>query len=722
MTQWLPPVVTILLAALLLAGGIGVIRSRSTTLAEIRVWRLMFLGVATVAGAALITSGLALAPSALGPHPAAIRHLVFSIACVGGCIPVYQALIRWNRTRTRISDPSDTVNGLSAVLVLAALGNLVLDQARTPETGLARWQTQASILVCSALVVLLGTVASVAVIGGLVRDRRLWLIAAALSLVTGTEFAALFQGTWAPTVTEPVWLTAGALITVGAVLTPDPVTPRSATNQATVMGALLVQSFGVLLLAVDNRLGTGRSGLATEYALAGVLGASIRVLQLVRDLAQLAQSRHEALTDELTGIPNRRALLMTIDDALLSTHSASLLIVDLDRFKEINDRYGHAAGDRLLRHTAEKFADQVPPGAFLSRLGGDEFAVLLTDTACADATDLALRLGQAATTPMSDTKGRLLRVGASIGIATVARPGVEGGELLRRADAAMYQAKTSGSGVRVYDRALDAAAQERLALTEDLRVALRGPNPPADQILVHYQPQLNVTTGRVVGTEALVRWRHPRLGLLGPDSFIELAEQNGLMQALTAQVLREAAAQTNRWRVGGHRLRVSVNLSAGGLAHCSLPPLIDEVLAAGMPAADLVLEVTETSLMKDPAQALEAMHRIAARGVGISIDDYGTGYSSLRYMNDLPACELKIDRSFIGRTTTDPRTAAIVAGTVELAHRLGMRLIAEGVEDDETFLMVGSLGCDESQGYLHSRPLPAEAFVTWLDAHTSTPV
>jgi EAL domain-containing protein (putative c-di-GMP-specific phosphodiesterase class I) len=219
-----------------------------------------------------------------------------------------------------------------------------------------------------------------------------------------------------------------------------------------------------------------------------------------------------------------------------------------------------------------------------------------------------------------------------------------------------------------------------------------------------------------------VRWQHPRLGLLGPDLFIELAEQNGLMQALTAQVMREATAQTARWRSDGHRLRVSVNLSAGGLAHRSLLPLIDEVLAAGMPAADLVLEVTETSLMKDPALALEAMHRIAARGVGISIDDYGTGYSSLRYMNDLPACELKIDRSFTVRTTTDPRTAAIVAGTVELAHRLGMRLIAEGVEDDETYLMVKALGCDESQGYRHSRPLPAETFLTWLDAHIPVPV
>jgi diguanylate cyclase (GGDEF)-like protein len=426
------------------------------------------------------------------------------------------------------------------------------------------------------------------------------------------------------------------------------------------------------------------------------------------------------MTDELTGIPNRRALLMAMDDVRLRARAASLLIVDLDRFKEINDRYGHAAGDRLLRHTAGMFASRVPPRAFLARLGGDEFAVLLTDDDTAAAADLAGQLAEAAAAPLSDLKGRLLQVGASIGIATVPMPGISGGELLRRADTAMYQAKTSGSGVRSYDSALDAAAQDRLELIEDLRTALKDRCTRENQILIHFQPQLNLATGAVVGAEALVRWQHPRLGLLTPDLFVDLAEQNGLMPALTAFVLREAGIQTGRWRAGGHRLRVSVNLSAGGLADRALLALIDEVLADGVPAPDLILEVTETCLMKNPVQALEAMHRIAARGVGISIDDYGTGYSSLSYMNDLPATELKIDRCFTARMTSDPRTAAIVAGTVELAHRLGMRLIAEGVEDGPTLAMITELGCDDSQGYLHSRPLPAEAFLDWLNARDQT--
>jgi diguanylate cyclase len=710
----LPSAAVTIVAIALLAALISIGRSRPQVVSEHRVWRMMLLAVAIVSASALAAQGVA----ALG-LPADVRHLVFSTGCLAACAPTYQALVQWNRSRTGMSDPSESLNGLSAVLVLAALGNLILARVGPEQPEATAWQTQVSLLVACALLVLLGTAASVSVIGGLIHDRRLWLVGTALGLVTGTELVALFVGDHSLAVTMPIWLFGGGLIASCALILPGAVTVRSATDQATIMGALLVQSVGIVLLTVDNQLQVDGNLLATEYAAAGVIGASVRVLQLVRDLAHLTRTRHQAMTDELTGIPNRRALLMAIDDALPSAHAASLLIVDLDRFKEINDRYGHAAGDRLLRHTAQAFAAQLPAGAFLSRLGGDEFAVLLTDSGCPRAADLALDLARAAAAPLSDLKGRLLQVGASIGIATVELPGVGGGELLRRADTAMYQAKTSRSGIRVYDSALDAAAQERLELTEELRLALKGPASTGDQIVVHFQPQLNIGTAAVVGAEALVRWRHPRLGLLAPDHFIDLAEQNGLMPALTERVLREATDQAAHWRNAGHRLRVSVNLSAAGLASGGLLALIDEVLAVGMPARDLVLEVTETSLMKDPTQALESMNRIAARGIGISIDDYGTGYSSLSYLNDLPATELKIDRCFTARATSDPRTAAIVAGTVELAHRLGIRLIAEGVEDDATLAMLTELGCDDSQGYLHSRPLPAEEFRSWLDTRAA---
>ena len=291
---------------------------------------------------------------------------------------------------------------------------------------------------------------------------------------------------------------------------------------------------------------------------------------------------------------------------------------------------------------------------------------------------------------------------------------------MRRADVAMYLAKRSGHGVSVYDGASDLLEQERMRLVEDLGVALAQPGAP--QIAVFFQPQLSTVDGRVTGAEALVRWNHAELGVLGPDRFVHLAEANGLMTALTTVVLREATAQASRWRAAGHGIRVSVNLSTSCLGEPQLLVLLDEVLADGFDPGRLVLEITETSLMTDPPAALAATRRIAERGVGISIDDYGTGYSSLSYLNDLPASELKIDKSFTGRAVTDARTAAIVAGTVELAHRLGLRLVAEGVEDDPAWDLMAQLGCDESQGYLHSRPLAADAFLDWLARAASSPV
>ena len=276
-----------------------------------------------------------------------------------------------------------------------------------------------------------------------------------------------------------------------------------------------------------------------------------------------------------------------------------------------------------------------------------------------------------------------------------------------------------GRQVRVYDEQVAEVLREEARRVEELRVLLDSPDAVrgvrAGELVTHYQPQVDLRTGRVLGVEALVRWEHPRLGLVGPGAFLDLVEEHGLMSRLTATVLEQAARQSVRWREAGMPLRVSVNLSATCLGDPQLLPLLDDVLAATtMRARDLVLEVTETSLMADPTSALEQMREIARRGIGISIDDYGTGYSSLGYLNDLPATELKIDRSFIDRLGTDPRTAAIVAGTVTLGHHLGLRLVAEGVEDEATLAAVRELGCDEVQGYVHSRPLPADALTAWV--------
>lgn len=339
---------------------------------------------------------------------------------------------------------------------------------------------------------------------------------------------------------------------------------------------------------------------------------------------------------------------------------------------------------------------------------------MLVEEAEAAATTLAHALA-AAVGAVDEVAGHPVHCAASVGVAGGGR-GVDGGELLRRADTAMYQAKATGSGVARYDRELDRRARERAARLEQLRAELDPTNPRGGRrIVVHYQPQLRLGTHEVTGVEALVRWDHPEHGVLPPADFLDLVEQHGMMPQVTALVLRTAADQAARWQCAGRRWRVSVNLSTSVLVHPDLLDLLDDVLArTGVDPALLVLEITETTLMVDAARGLRAAHAIAARGVGLSIDDYGTGHSSLAYLNDLPASELKLDRSFVARLLADERTRAIVAATVDLAHRLGLRLVAEGVEDERTLRALAALGCDEAQGYLHTRPLAVDALEQWV--------
>jgi EAL domain-containing protein (putative c-di-GMP-specific phosphodiesterase class I) len=275
----------------------------------------------------------------------------------------------------------------------------------------------------------------------------------------------------------------------------------------------------------------------------------------------------------------------------------------------------------------------------------------------------------------------------------------------------MYAAKRSGTGLAVYDPSRHADSSGHLALVEELRTALS-----TGQLVLHHQPQVDVSTGRTVGVEALVRWAHPVRGLLAPAQFLPHAEVHGLMGAVTEEVLRQAVAQAADWRHRGLDLRISVNLSASNLLDTDLPRRVADLLrGAGVPPEQLVLEVTENVLIGDPERSLAVVGRLADLGVTVSIDDFGTGYSSLSYLRDLPVGELKLDRSFTVDLLTDPRTEAIVASTIALAHRLGLRVVAEGVEHAATLAHLAELGCDESQGYLHSAPVPAEGLEDWLD-------
>ncbi|MEW1959867.1 EAL domain-containing protein [Kineococcus sp. NPDC059986] len=619
---------------------------------------------------------------------------------------VYGALVRWNRFRTYVSDPGDWLNGVSAVLALTSAG-LVAQRwfgvlpPTWPTVGVHVWM-----LTVACLVILLGTAAAVAAIGGLLRDVRMWVLlltfAGLIVLSAWTRGAGPDDVEGARAVTG--WVAACVAVAVASTL-PRRTSPVAATSQAPAVGALVVLAVAVTALGTDDHAaGWG----ASWYAVAAVLGVSVRMVHLVRELAHLAESRRQAVTDELTGTGNRRALLHALDQLVADGRAAALLLLDVDHFKEVNDREGHHAGDDLLRRVVAATRQALPADALLTRIGGDEFAVLLPGRDECQ----AARVGRAVHAAVVERA----EIGVSVGVRSGPAGAVDPDRLLRQADTAMYAAKTGGGGVSVYDSEVDARLRERAGLADEVRRLVRsGHGRMGREVVLHYQPQVDLTTGRVVGVEALVRWQHPTRGLLPPLVFLPLVEELGLMQLLTGHVLRRAATEAAGWSHDGVPLRISVNVSASCLAHPDLLPLVDEVLAhGGLAPGRLVLEVTETTLMADPALALAVTHALTQRGVQLSIDDYGTGYSSLAYLTDLPATELKLDRAFTIRVLSEPRTAEIVEATVALAHRLGLRVVAEGVEDEATRDVLRGLDVDESQGYLHARPLPPADVARWL--------
>ncbi len=434
---------------------------------------------------------------------------------------------------------------------------------------------------------------------------------------------------------------------------------------------------------------------------------------------QIDTLRHLAMHDALTGLPNRVLLQERLAQALDALASEApppaLLLLDLDRFKEINDTLGHQAGDQLLQQIGPRLLGALREVDTVARLGGDEFAVVLpgANEATAYATGRAII---AALEAPFVVEGQRLDVGASIGIALAPQHGRDAVTLMRHADVAMYVAKRAHLGQAVYDPTQDGNNPRRLGLMGELRTALA-----QNDLLLYYQPILDHAAGRVGGVEALVRWPHPVYGLLPPDQFIPLAEQTGLIAPLTWWVLETALGQCRAWARGGLALGVSVNLSARTLHDLGLPERIAELLARhGVAAESLTLEVTESALMADPARALTVLTQLAELGVCLAIDDFGIGYSSLAYLKRLPVHQLKIDRSFVQQLVAGGADAAIVASTIDLGHHLGLRVVAEGVETPEAWRLIDLAGCDMSQGYHLSRPIPATALETWLLAAAST--
>jgi diguanylate cyclase (GGDEF)-like protein len=428
------------------------------------------------------------------------------------------------------------------------------------------------------------------------------------------------------------------------------------------------------------------------------------------------QLRHQAYHDALTGLPNRTFFHHLVHQAIRAAERdgqrLGILLLDLDRFKEINDTLGHNVGDLLLAQLGPRLRDAIRESDTVARLGGDEFAVLLRTVADPqDAIVVAQRIVKALERPFH-VESQPLDVDASVGIALYPEHGDSGVTLLRRADVAMYEAKRSASGHALYSAAMDRGSPRRLALIGELRQAIE-----ENQLVLHYQPKVDLATDRIADVEALLRWQHPKLGMMWPNEFIPLAEQTGLMRPLTLWVLRTALDHWRRWRESGITLGVAVNLSARLLLDRQFP---DEVAAClrerAVPPSTLVLEVTESAIMADPACAKEIMRRLDALGVRLAVDDFGTGYSSLAYLRELPVDELKIDKSFVADLPTDRNNAVIVRSTIELAHNLGLRVTAEGVTTWETCAMLKRLGCDLAQGYLFSRAKAPADLVAWLEA------
>jgi diguanylate cyclase (GGDEF)-like protein len=428
------------------------------------------------------------------------------------------------------------------------------------------------------------------------------------------------------------------------------------------------------------------------------------------------QSSHDALTD----LPNRLLFNIALDEVLerarAANRRAAVLLIDLDRFKEVNDTLGHDSGDLLLQQVGPRIAAALPSGALISRLGGDEFAVILEDVDDSrDALRRAASVVESLERPFQVAEFRL-DVEASIGIAVFPEHGLDKETLLQRADIAMYVAKGEHWSASLYDAGKDHHSRRRLGLLGELRASLA-----ARQIVLHYQPKVNLATGEVDSVEALVRWNHPQHGLLAPDEFVPLAERTGLIRPLTTYILAEATAQARIWRDAGIDLPVAVNLSARSLHDPQLPDEIRALLRqCHLQARYLEVEITESSIMTEPARARRTLRDLAAMGIRLSIDDYGTGYSSLSYLQQLPVSEIKIDRSFVTGMVDNDADAVIVRSTIELARNLGLAVVAEGVETEAGLKLLTDARCTAIQGYFVTRPLPAAEFEAWLAGRKSS--
>ncbi len=475
------------------------------------------------------------------------------------------------------------------------------------------------------------------------------------------------------------------------------------TSVLAIPAAFTMCALGLMIYDHFTRL----DPVALTLAMATIVAAFARTGLAFRDVRGLAETRRQALTDDLTAMPNRRHFLKRLGDAIVSSRasgtSLALLLFDLDRFKELNDTLGHDAGDQLLCQVGERLNEVLRASDTAARLGGDEFGVLLTGPLDARQAEVVADKILTMISQPFPIKGVNLRVTASIGIALFPEHAQNGEELMQHADVAMYEAKSAQSGRACYASERDKHSLERLTLAGEISRAIE-----CGEIEAHFQPKADASSGRIVGVEALARWRHPERGMIPPDQFIAVAEQAGLGRALTRKMLELGLTQIKAWKETGIDLHVAVNTTVADLLDTEFPGEVAATLAQyDLPPEVLVLEVTENMVLADPVRIGDVLAQLGELGLGLSLDDFGTGYSSLTHLKALPVGEVKIDRSFVGRMTSDPVDAAIVEATIQLAHSIGSRVVAEGIEDQVTWSSLVANHCELVQGYALSRPLPA---------------
>lgn len=440
-----------------------------------------------------------------------------------------------------------------------------------------------------------------------------------------------------------------------------------------------------------------------------------RVILRTEELLSAYQKiEHQALHDSLTQLPNRTLFQDRLQQAILTgdreKHVFAMVMIDLNGFKEINDTFGHHSGDLVLQETAIRLRNGLRQSDTVARLGGDEFALLLPTVKDTDTAILTMnKISKLFDKPMS-LESQIIYINPSLGVTLYPKDGNDMATLMRRADSAMYEAKRQKLGHVLYTEDIDQGGIDQMGLHNELRTGIGN-----GELVLHYQPKIDITTERVSGMEALVRWSHPKRGMLAPDDFIPLAEKSGLIRPLTTWVLKEAMRQCKEWELRGLDIAVSVNISISNLQDPTFPQtVINVVNESGVDPMKLELEISENGIMVEPPRAIEAILRLSEIGVQIIIDNFGTGYSSMAYLSKLPIARIKVDKSFVKDMVDNNKDAVIVRSIISLGHNLGLNVVAEGVENNETWNKLKLLGCDSAQGYCMSRPIPADQVQEWV--------